>query len=72
TYLAAVVCSDPRVKSVSVDCRKVVIRPKSWWRMSTTVHLPEPIAEFVVAFDALCFPSLVWHPPALEAKDPVG
>jgi hypothetical protein len=58
-YLSAVMASDPGVRRVLVNADRLVIEPARRWHRRKSVALPEPARRFLVAFDSICFPSLL-------------
>jgi hypothetical protein len=58
-YLAAVIGADPRVKAITVNDTRLQIRLQSHGTPPLVLRLPPAVREFIVAFDAGRFPSLV-------------
>lgn len=62
-YLKAVLGSDQRIHSLAVQSSNVKVvtdqprrlHPRTW----VTVWLPEPVRQFIVAFDGAAYPDLV-------------
>jgi hypothetical protein len=67
-YLAAVVGADPGVSSIKVDRRHLRISLRSRRYPAVRLRLPTPVREFISAFDAKRYPSLVWDTPSQEAR----
>ena len=66
-YLSAVMCADPRVRSVTVGhCSMVIalVAPDLRPAGRLLVQLPKPVRHFVSAFDALRYPENVRAPSA--------
>jgi hypothetical protein len=63
-YLAAVVGADPGVSSITVDGRHLRIRLRSRRYPAVRLRLPDPVREFISAFDAKRYPSLVRVTPS--------
>ncbi len=64
-FLAAIVASEPEVRSVRVFRRLVVVsRNHPFW--FTAVPLPAAVRTFVLAFDAGAYPNLVRSPHPLR------
>ena len=58
-YLDAVIAADSRVRGVKVCKSEVLVERIGWRRRSVVVTLPAPVRQFVAAFDARQFPTLV-------------
>jgi hypothetical protein len=62
-YLKAVLGADERVRSLDVKNRDLEIRvdrPTLFrWTRIVTIPLPEPVREFIVAFDEAVYPDLI-------------
>lgn len=58
-YLGAVISADSRVRSVKVCKSEIQIERTGCWRRSVIVPLPDPVRQFVAAFDARSYPVLL-------------
>jgi hypothetical protein len=61
-YIAAVIGSDPAVRSTLVFQDRVKIRLTGFWPRRVVVTLPVPVKAFVYAFDTEHFPELEIEP----------
>jgi len=61
-YLKAILGTERRVRSLAVKCNCVMVfldeAKRFHWRSVVTIELPEPVGEFVVAFDQGAYPEL--------------
>ena len=62
-YLTAVLGADLRVRSLAVESAAVRVRLEGsrrfHWPRFVTVRLPEPVREFIVAFDQALYPAMI-------------
>lgn len=62
-YLRATLGTEQRVKSLAIKCNCVMIfldGPRRFhWRNVVKVELPEPVCQFILAFDQGAYPNLV-------------
>ena len=59
-YLCAIVGADPIVKALRVERDAVVVDLGAGWRPTVAVPVPHAVRAFNAAFDAGCYPSLVF------------
>ncbi|HLI16275.1 MAG TPA: hypothetical protein VKV23_09525 [Acidimicrobiales bacterium] len=71
-YLRAILGADERVRSLQVSESNVLIRPSPRWRLAVVVPLPQPVREFIAAFDAERFPTLLRRARPPVARQPVA
>jgi hypothetical protein len=71
-YLSAIVGADERVSAIAVAGTRMRITLRSHWTPPVVVWLPPAVRQFVSAFDAGRFPSLVRGPLSRPASGRMG
>lgn len=71
-YLGAVVAADSRVRGVKVCKSEVLVERVGWWRRSVVVPLPSAVRQFIAAFDARAYPSLMRADAVMGADGTLG
>jgi|GEM_PF-3526109 len=67
-FLGAVVACDPDIRGVAVTASELVVLRRRWWVRPVTVELPEPVREFVAAFDRGRYPEVCEVPQRGEQR----